>query len=217
MRGRQISCVTIILRQNDLLLIPAPASEIVEPATASQKRGPADATTRSEREAGHEQERPARGAVGTQELAGPGIEAAQKGGKENQGGEASHGHVSHGRVPYRRHLHLIGAYLTGVHLMGVYSRSPTLQTVVQWSICSRSELQITSFCANRIPVARRSRGFLVRSDSKLEPADSPALAAFDIKADRKSKFLVSLLAIATVYRTIANVCLQSELTKGGVD
>src|SRR5947207_3095739 len=44
----------------------APALEIVEPATASHKRGASDVTTLSEREAEHEQERPARGAVGTQ-------------------------------------------------------------------------------------------------------------------------------------------------------
>jgi hypothetical protein len=54
----------------------------------------------------------------------------------------------------------------------------------------------------------------VRSDSKPEPSDYPALAAFDIKGDRKSKFPVLLLAIATVCRTIANARLQSELIKG---
>jgi hypothetical protein len=54
----------------------------------------------------------------------------------------------------------------------------------------------------------------VRSDSKPEPSDYPALAAFDTKVDRKSKFPVLLLAIATVCRTIANAHLQSELTKG---
>ena len=74
---------------------PAPAPEIVEPATASHKRGASDVTTRSEREAEHEQERPARRAVDTQELAGLGIKAAQKGGKGNQGGEASHGRAPH--------------------------------------------------------------------------------------------------------------------------
>jgi hypothetical protein len=51
---------------------------------------------------------------------------------------------------------------------------------------------------------------------KPEPSDYPALAAFDIKVDRKSKFQVLLLAIATVCRTIANARLQSELTKGVV-
>src|SRR5271168_4201999 len=43
---------------------------------------------------------------------------------------------------------------------------------------------------------------------------TPPLAAFDIKVDRKLKFPVLLLAIATVYRTIANARLRSELTKG---
>ena len=43
---------------------------------------------------------------------------------------------------------------------------------------------------------------------------APALAAFDIKVDRKSKFPVLLLATATVCRTIANARLRSELTKG---
>src|SRR5271168_3970545 len=54
----------------------------------------------------------------------------------------------------------------------------------------------------------------VNSDRKREPSDYPALAAFDIKVDRKSKFPVLLLAIATVCRTIANARLRSELTKG---
>jgi hypothetical protein len=54
----------------------------------------------------------------------------------------------------------------------------------------------------------------VRSDSKPEPSDYPALAAFDIKVDRKSKFPALLLAIATVRQTITNAPLQSELTKG---
>jgi hypothetical protein len=49
---------------------PAPALGVVEPATASHKRGASDVTTRSEREAKHEQERPAWRAVGAQELAG---------------------------------------------------------------------------------------------------------------------------------------------------
>jgi hypothetical protein len=40
----------------------------------------------------------------------------------------------------------------------------------------------------------------------------PALAAFDIKVDRKSKFLVLLLAIATTCWTVANAHLRSELT-----
>ena len=47
-----------------------------------------------------------------------------------------------------------------------------------------------------------------------EPLDYPALAAFDIKVGRKSKFPVLLLAIATVSRTIATARLQPELTKG---
>jgi hypothetical protein len=55
---------------------------------------------------------------------------------------------------------------------------------------------------------------LVNFDRKPEPSYYPALAAFDIKVDRKLKFPVSLLAIATVCRTIANARLQSELTKG---
>ena len=38
----------------------------------------------------------------------------------------------------------------------------------------------------------------VRSDSKPEPSDYPALGAFDIKVDGKSKFPVLLLAIATI-------------------
>src|SRR5271156_5012606 len=54
----------------------------------------------------------------------------------------------------------------------------------------------------------------VNSDRKREPSDYPALAAFDIKVDRKSKFPALLLAIATVCRTIANARLRSELTKG---
>jgi hypothetical protein len=54
----------------------------------------------------------------------------------------------------------------------------------------------------------------VNSDRKPEPSYYPALAAFDIKVDRKSKFPVLLLAIATVCRTIANARLRSELTKG---
>src|SRR5271170_7319637 len=52
---------------------PPPASDAVKPATALHKRGVSDVTTRSEREAEHEQERPARRAVGAQELAGLGI------------------------------------------------------------------------------------------------------------------------------------------------
>src|SRR5271170_4199593 len=54
----------------------------------------------------------------------------------------------------------------------------------------------------------------VRSDRKPEPSYYPALAAFDIKVDRKSRFPVLLLAVATVRRTIANARLRSELTKG---
>src|SRR5271154_7603719 len=54
----------------------------------------------------------------------------------------------------------------------------------------------------------------VNADRKREPSDYPALAAFDIKVDRKSKFPVLLLAIATFCRTIANARLRSELTKG---
>jgi hypothetical protein len=54
----------------------------------------------------------------------------------------------------------------------------------------------------------------VRSDRKPEPSCYPALAAFDIKVDRKSRFPVLLLAVATVCRTIANARLRSELTKG---
>jgi hypothetical protein len=50
--------------------------------------------------------------------------------------------------------------------------------------------------------------------AKPEPSYYPALAVFDIKVDRKSKFPVLLLAMATVYRTIANARLRSELTKG---
>ena len=50
--------------------------------------------------------------------------------------------------------------------------------------------------------------------SKPELGDYPALAAFDIKVDRKSKFPVLPLAIATVCRTIANARLRTELTKG---
>ena len=42
---------------------PDPAPDIVEPATASHKRGASDVTTRSEREVEHEQERPAWRAV----------------------------------------------------------------------------------------------------------------------------------------------------------
>jgi hypothetical protein len=55
---------------------------------------------------------------------------------------------------------------------------------------------------------------LVSSDRKPEPSYYPALAASDIKVDRKSKSSVLLLAIATVYRTIANARLRLELTKG---
>jgi hypothetical protein len=54
----------------------------------------------------------------------------------------------------------------------------------------------------------------VRSDSKLEPSDYPALAAFDIKVDRKSKFLVLLLAIITICRTIANARFAIGVEKG---
>jgi hypothetical protein len=54
----------------------------------------------------------------------------------------------------------------------------------------------------------------VRTDSKPEPSDCPALATFDVKVDRKSKFPVSLLARATVCQTIADAHLQSELIKG---
>ena len=56
----------------------------------------------------------------------------------------------------------------------------------------------------------------VNSDRKHEPSYYPALAAFDIKVDRKSKFPVLPLAIATVCRTIANAHLRRELTKGGL-
>ena len=42
----------------------------------------------------------------------------------------------------------------------------------------------------------------VNSDRKPEPSYYPALAAFDIQVDRKLKFPVLLLAIATVWRTI---------------
>ena len=54
----------------------------------------------------------------------------------------------------------------------------------------------------------------VNSDRKPEPSYHPALAAFDIKVDRKLKFPVLPLAIATVCRTIANARLHSELIKG---
>ena len=47
--------------------MPPPAPGAVESATASHKRGASDVTTRSEREAEHEQERPARRVVGAQE------------------------------------------------------------------------------------------------------------------------------------------------------
>jgi hypothetical protein len=47
----------------------------------SHKRGASDVATRSKREAEHEQERPARRAVGAQELAGLGIETAQEDGE----------------------------------------------------------------------------------------------------------------------------------------
>jgi hypothetical protein len=40
--------------------------------------------------------------------------------------------------------------------------------------------------------------------SLTKPSDYPALAAFDMTVDRKSKFPVLLLAIATVCWTIAN-------------
>jgi hypothetical protein len=42
---------------------------------------------------------------------------------------------------------------------------------------------------------------LVNSGCKPEPLDYLTLAAFDIKVDRKSKFRVLLLAIATVCQT----------------
>ena len=54
----------------------------------------------------------------------------------------------------------------------------------------------------------------VRTDSKPEPSDCPALAAFDVRVDRESKFPVSLLARAAVCQTIANARLQSEVIKG---
>jgi hypothetical protein len=57
---------------------PVPVPAAMEPATASHKRGASEVTTRSEREAEHERERPARRAVGAQELAGLGIKMAQK-------------------------------------------------------------------------------------------------------------------------------------------
>src|SRR5271170_1624763 len=70
-----------------------------------------------------------------------------------------------------------------------------------------------------IALQQRRRGSqrihpFVNSDRKPEPSYYPALAAFDIKVDRKSKFPVLLSAMATVYRTIANARLRSELTKG---
>ena len=54
----------------------------------------------------------------------------------------------------------------------------------------------------------------VNSDRKPEPSYYPALAAFDIRVDRKPKLPVLPLAIATVRRTIANARLRTELTKG---
>jgi hypothetical protein len=67
-------------------------------------------------------------------------------------------------------------------------------------------------------IRRRQQSFAitpqVNSDRKLEPSHYPALAAFDIKVDRKSKFSVLLLAMATVCRTIANARLRPELTQG---
>ena len=81
----------------------------MEPATTSHKRGASDATshkrgasdatTRSERKAEHEQERPARRAVGAQELAGLGIKAAQEDGEGTQGGEGAQGRPRRIGVP----------------------------------------------------------------------------------------------------------------------
>ena len=49
----------------------------------------------------HEQERPTRRAVGVQELAGLGIEAAQEGGEGTQGGVGTQGRPRRIRVPFR--------------------------------------------------------------------------------------------------------------------
>jgi hypothetical protein len=54
----------------------------------------------------------------------------------------------------------------------------------------------------------------VNSNRKPEPSYYPALAAFDIKVDRKSKFPVLPLAVAAVCQTVANARLRTELTKG---
>jgi hypothetical protein len=77
---------------------PAPAPGAVEPVTASYKRGASDVTTRSEREAEHEQERPTRRAVGAQKLAGLSIKAAQEGREGTEGGEGTQGRPHRIRV-----------------------------------------------------------------------------------------------------------------------
>jgi hypothetical protein len=80
-------------------LVPVPVA--VEPSTAWHKRGASDVTTRSEREAEHEQERPARRAVGAQELAALGIETVQEDGEDTQVGIGTQGRSRRIRVPYK--------------------------------------------------------------------------------------------------------------------
>jgi hypothetical protein len=53
--------------------------------------------------------------------------------------------------------------------------------------------------------------------SKPEPSKSHALAALDVEGDKRLEFPELLLAVATVYRTIATARLQSELTVGCTD
>lgn len=83
----------------DPVPVPAPVPAAVEPATASHKRGASEVITRSEREAEHERERPARRAVGAQELAGLGIETAQEDGGGIQVGMGTQGRPRRIRVP----------------------------------------------------------------------------------------------------------------------
>jgi hypothetical protein len=78
---------------------PAPALGAEEPTTASHKRGASNVTTRSEREAEHEQKRPARRAMGAQELARLGVKAAQENEEGTQGGVSTQGRPRRIRVP----------------------------------------------------------------------------------------------------------------------
>jgi hypothetical protein len=55
---------------------------------------------------------------------------------------------------------------------------------------------------------------ITSSDSKPEPSKSHAIAALDVEVDKKWYFPELLLAVVTVYQTIATARLQSVLTMG---